>query len=219
MGKKDKTGILDEYEKLKNEIIFDKVNDVFRFKPKNFISALNEIGFEYHEDDFDEAEMEERIAKPKNQNQQDLVVYFEGEQDVSDSIMAMFLAERNAEYPNFPLFRKYFRIANQNLKALLLHCLDCYPTRTDLLADLAYFHEFENILTLLIEYFILACEKETDMEKFTELAQDFYYSTNSDGYEALLALQDIFEPGTDKRKIVDYLITEEDETYDSVIPM
>jgi hypothetical protein len=219
MGKKDKTDILDEYKKLKDEIIFDKVNDVFRSKPKNFISALDEIGFEYREDDFDEAEMEERIAKPENKNQQELVAYFEGEQDVSDSIMAMFLAERNAEHPNFPLFSKYFRKANQNLKALLLYCLDRYPTRTDLLADLAYFHEFENILTLLIEYYILACEKEKDMEKFTELAQDFYYSTSPDGYEALLALQDIFEPATDKRKIVDYLITEEDETDDSVILM
>jgi hypothetical protein len=219
MGKKDKTGILDEYQKLKDEIIFDKVNVVFRSKPKNFIQALDEIGFEYCEDEVDEAEMEERIAKPENQNQQDLFDFFEGDQDISESIMAIFLEERNAEHPNIPLFRKYFKSANQNLKALLLYCLDRYPTRTDLLADLAYFHEFQNILTLLIEYYILACEKETDMEKFTELAQNFYYSTNPDGYEALLALQDIFEPGTDKRKIVDYLITEDDETDDSVIPM
>jgi len=27
MGKKDKTGILDEYQKLKDEIIFDKVKE------------------------------------------------------------------------------------------------------------------------------------------------------------------------------------------------
>jgi len=219
MRKKDKTGILDDYQKLKDEIIFDKVNDVFRSKPKNFIPALNEIGFEYRDDDFDEEEIEERIAKPENQNQKDLVAFFEGKKDVSESIMEMFLAERNAEYPNFPLFRKYFKTANQNLKALLLYCLDRYPNRTDLLADLAYFHEFENILTLLIEYYILACEKETDMEKFTEIAQDFYYSTSPDGYEALLALQDIFGPGTDKRMTVDYLITEEDETDDSIIPV
>lgn len=136
---KDKTGILDEYQKLKDEIIFDKVNDVFRSRPKNFISALGEIGFEYREDEVDEEEMEERIAKPENQNQQDLVAYFEGDQDETESIMAIFLAERNAEHPNFPLFRKYFKTANQNLKALLLYCLDRYPTRTDLLADLAFF--------------------------------------------------------------------------------
>jgi hypothetical protein len=51
------------------------------------------------------------------------------------------------------------------------------------------------------------------------LLRIFYYSTNPDGFEALLALQDIFGPGTDKRMIVDYLITEEDETDDSMIPM
>jgi hypothetical protein len=219
MGKKDKTGNLDDYQKLKDEIIFDKVKDVFRSKPKNFIQALDEIGFEYCEDEVDEEKLEERIAKPENQNQKELIDFFEGDQDVSESIMAIFLAERNAVHPNFPLLRKYFKKANQNLKALLLYCLDRYPTRTDLLADLAYFHEFENILTLLIEYYILACGKETDIEKFTELAQDFYYSTSPDGYEALLALQDIFGPGTDKRKIVDYLITEEDEADDSMIPM
>jgi hypothetical protein len=60
---------------------------------------------------------------------------------------------------------------------------------------------------------------EQVMEKFTEIAQGFYYSTSLDGYEALLALQDIFEPGTDKRNIVDCLITEEDEADDSMIPM
>ena len=206
MRKKDKTGILDEYQKLKDEIVFDKVNDIFRSKPQNFIAALNDIGFEYHGDKVDEAEMEERIAKPENQNQKELVAYFEGEQDVTELIMEMFLAERNSKHPNFPLLRIYFRKANQNLKALLLYCLDRYSTRTDLLADLVYFHDFENILTLLIEYFILACEKETDMEKFAEITQDFYYSTSPDGYEALLALQDIFEPGTNKRKVVDYLI-------------
>jgi hypothetical protein len=219
MRKKDKTDILDEYMKLKDEIIFDKVNDIFRSQPKNFIPALSEMGFEYYEDEVDEEEIKERVAKPENQNQKDLVAFFEGKKDVSESIMAIFLSERNSVHPNFPLFRKYFKKANQNLKALLLYCLDRYPTRTDLLADLAYFHEFQNILTLLIEYYILACEKETDMEKFTEIAQDFYYSSSPDGYESLIALQDIFEPGTDKRKIVDYLITEEDEADDSMIPI
>jgi hypothetical protein len=48
-------------------------------------------------------------------------------------------------------------------------------------------------------------------ETFSELAKDFYYSTNPDGYEALHALQELFEPETDKRKIIDFLITEEEE--------
>jgi len=117
------------------------------FETNKWEKKIKPAGFEYRDDGFDEEEIEERIAKPENQNQQDLIAFFDGDQDVSESIMAMFITEKNAEHPNFPLFRKYF------------------------------------------------------------------------GYEALLALQDIFEPGTDKRKIVDYLITEEDETDDSMIPM
>ena len=71
MDKKDKGDILDEYEKLKNEIIIDKVNEIFRSQPKNYVAALNEIGFEYCEDDDDEEEMEEKNAKPENKNQWD----------------------------------------------------------------------------------------------------------------------------------------------------
>ena len=48
------------------------------------------------------------------------------------------------------------------------------------------------------------------METFSELAQDFYYATIPDGYEALYALRDSFEPGTDKRKVIDFLIAEEE---------
>ena len=49
------------------------------------------------------------------------------------------------------------------------------------------------------------------METFTELSQDFYYATIPDSYEALYALRELFEPGTDKRKAIDFLITEEEE--------
>ena len=35
MGKKDENSVLDDYEKLKNEIIRDKVNDIFRNHPKD----------------------------------------------------------------------------------------------------------------------------------------------------------------------------------------
>ncbi len=68
MGKKDKGDILDDYKKLKDEIIIDKVNEIFRSRSDNYIAALEEIGFEYHEED-DEEEIEEREAKPKNKNQ------------------------------------------------------------------------------------------------------------------------------------------------------
>ena len=48
------------------------------------------------------------------------------------------------------------------------------------------------------------------MELFSELALDFYYATIPDGYEALYALRDLFEPGTDKRQIIDILIDEKE---------
>ena len=75
---------------------------------------------------------------------------------------------------------------------------------------MSYFHEFENLLSVLITYYTQACVDQEDMETFTELAQDFYYATVPDGYEALYALRDLFEPGTDKRQIIDLLIAEEE---------
>lgn len=55
-GKKDKDPIGDEFQKLENEMIFDKVKEIFRTQPDNYIAALEDIGFEYHEDDHDEDE-------------------------------------------------------------------------------------------------------------------------------------------------------------------
>ena len=49
------------------------------------------------------------------------------------------------------------------------------------------------------------------METFSELARDFYYATKPDGYEALYALRDLFEAGTDKRKVIDFLIADEED--------
>jgi hypothetical protein len=65
MGKKDKGDTPDEYEKLKDEIIFDRVNEIFRSQPDNCIAAMKELGFEYYEEDDDE-EIEEKKAKPEN---------------------------------------------------------------------------------------------------------------------------------------------------------
>jgi len=209
MGKKDKDDARDEHEKLKDEIIIDKVNEIFRSQPENYSVALEELGFEYHEEDDDE-EMEERKAKPKNRNKRKLVAYFEGEEDASEMIFATYLAERYAKRPNLPLIRKYFKKANRKLKALLIYGLDHYPGRIDLLSDLTYFHEFENILTILITYYTRAYVNQTNLETFTELTQDFYYATNPDDYEAYYALRELFEPHTEKRKIIDFLISEKE---------
>ncbi len=209
MSKKKKDPVLEEYQKLKNKLIMDKVDEIFRTQPNNYISALEEIGFTYYEDD-DYEEMEEAEAKPENQNQKDLVAYFNGEKEFSERVLKIFLEEKDAETPNLPLIRKYFKRANQNLKSLILYGLDHYPGRLDLLSDLAFFHEFENILSIIITYYTQACVDQDNLETFSELARDFYDTTIPDGYEALYALRDLFEPGTDKRKAIDCLIAEEE---------
>ena len=212
MGKKDKDSVLDDYAKLKNEIIRDRVNEIFRTHPKDHIAKMEELGFEYFEDDYDdEEEIEERNARPENQRQRDLVAYFENKKKLSKKIFESYSEEKTAENPNYPLIRKYYKEANINLKSLLLYGLDNYPGRIDLLSDLSFFHEFENILSILITYYTQACVDQGNLDTFSELAKDFYYSINPDGYEALYALRELFGPETDKRKIIDFLIAEEEE--------
>ncbi len=210
MSKKKSDPTIEAYQKLKNEMIIEKVNEIFRTQPDNYISALEEIGFKYYDDEDDFEAIEEANAKPENQNQKDLIAYFKGEKELSEKILQTFLEERNAENPNLPLIRKYFKKANQNLKSLILFGLDNNPDSVDLLSDLGYFHEFHNILGILITRYTRACVEQENIEKFTELAQDFYYATKPDGYEALYVLRDLFEPGSDKKKVVDFLIAEEE---------
>ena len=214
MGKKEKDSVLYDYEKVKNEIIRDKVEEIFRKYPRDYIAKMEELGFTYFEDD-DYEEIEERNAKPENQRQRELVAYFENKTELSEKIFESYSEEKAADDPNYPLIRKYFKEANKNLKSLLLYGRDNYPERIDLLSDLAFFHEFENILGLLITYYTQACIDQGNLDTFSELAKDFYYSTNPDGYEAYYALRELFEPETAKRRIIDFLIKEEEEVESS----
>ena len=211
MGKKDKDLVIDEYEKLKNEVIRDRVNEIFRNHPKDYIAKMEELGFEYCEDDEDYEETEEQNAKPENKRQKDLVSYFENQRNLSEKIFESFSEEKASETPNYPLIRKYFKATNQNLKALLLYGIEHYPGRIDLLSDLAFFHEFENVLSILIAHYTRACLDQENLETFRELAKDFYYSTQPDGYEAYYALREVLAPETEKRSIIDALIAEEEE--------
>jgi len=217
MGKKDKDSVLEDYAKLKNEIIRDNINGIFHNHPKDHIAKLKELGFEYIDDDDDEEDdyedIEERNARPKNQRQRSLVGYFENEKKLSKKIFESYSEEKATENPNYPLIRKYYKEANINLKSLLIYGLDNYPDRIDLLSDLSFFHEFENILNILITYYTKSCVDQTDLNIFSELIKDFYYSTKPDGYEAYYALRELFEPDTDKRRIIDFLIAEEEEGF------
>jgi len=209
MTKKDKDSVIDDYEKLKNEIIRDKVNEIFRNYPKDYIAKLEGIGFKYFEDDEDDEELEERNAKPVNKRQKNLVAYFENKSKLTKEIFESYSEEKASEKPNYPLLRKYFKNANKNLKYLILYGLDNHPGRIDLLSDLSFFHEFENILSILIHYYTKACVNQENLDTFTELAKDFYCCTKPDAYEAYHALRELFEPETDKRKIIDFLIADE----------
>ena len=213
MKKKDQDKFIKEVLKLKSKIISDKVDEIFRNQPDNHIAALEEIGFKYYDDD-DLEEFEEKNAVAENQDEQDLVDFLEGEQGCLKSHLETFFNVRDAEKPNLPLVRKYFKAANQNLKALILYGLDNYPARIDLLYDLAYFHEFENVLSTLIDYFIRGCRNEMNLETFTDLAREFYFATLPDGYDALYAMQELFCADPEKRQIIDALIREYTETED-----
>jgi hypothetical protein len=198
MAKKEKDP-LGEYLKLKNEMVRDKVDEIFRTQPKNYRAALEEIGFTYVGEE-DEEEFEGKKARPKNKAQRDLVAYLEGEGELSEGILDTLITERYKKRPNLPLIRKYFKSANQRLKALIIWGLDRYPASLQLLSDLTYFHEFENVLRLLIYYYTDACANQTNLKMFTELAQEFYYATAPDDYDALYALRELFEPHTKKER-------------------
>ena len=211
MSRKRKKSTNHDYDKIESEILREKVNEIFRDHPHEYISKLEDIGFKYFEDDMPDEETEEREAKPENQRQKDLLDFFEKSKRLSEKIFVCFSDEKASEDTNYPLIRRYFRKANQNLKALLLYGLDRYPGRIDLLSDLAFFHEFENILSLLIKYFSRACIEQDNLETFSQLAIEFYYSTCPDGYDAYYALRDLFDPGTEKRKIIDSFIFEREK--------
>ena len=207
MSKRKNDPVLDDYLKLRDEMLIEKVDEIFRTQSKNYRSAMEDIGFEWYEDE-DLEKQEEEAAKPENSNQKRLVDYFEGKEKLSDEIVEVYFSERNAEHPNVALVRSYFKKANSNLKALLLAGLDQHPTNIDLLSDLVYFHEFETILRELIARFTVACEREGELSKFGEIAQDFYYATIPDGYDALQALRECYSSNRQKREVVDFLIAE-----------
>ncbi len=209
-NKKPDDAFLDDFDEIEDEIIRDKVCEVFRNNPNNPMEALEEIGFTWYDDEYASEEDEENSAVPENRNQEDLVAFLQSGEEPSDGILEIFLAEKASDTSNLPLFRKYFKEANYNLKALILWGLDQYPERIDLLQDLGFFHEFSNILGTLIEYYTRACENQENLDTFTDLAQEFYYTTQPDGYDAYHALRNVFPVGSAKRAILDFLITEED---------
>lgn len=207
MTKHKKPKILPASYQLDDEFTtHDQVNQVFRDRPEDYLSKLEEMGFVYQDDDeLDKEERDEAAAKPLNSNQKQLVSYFNGEIPLSQKTLEIFLEERRRPKPNYPLFRKYFKSSNAHLLSLILHGLQLTPVSDELLSDLAYFHEFKGILRLLVDHFMIACEKQENLEVFSEIVQEFYYTTTPDGFDAFYELREKFPVGTRKRAVIDFL--------------
>lgn len=195
-----------------------QVNEIMKNHPRDYRERLEEIGFVWQDDEFDllyeEEAKEEYLAAPETENQRQLVDFFDTGGAVDQLILNAYLNERYTETPNLPLIRKYFKKANPNLKAILLMGLTLNPTDLDLLDDLAYFSEFDSMLGELIYFYTDACMKETDMEQFSLLVQDFHMNTYEQGYDALHELTTIFRSG-DKGAVIQHL-SETIDQYDDL---
>jgi len=206
----------DDSEKLKREIIFEQVSKAIKEDPKNWRSKLEDLGFQWFDDGDDSEEVEEKLAKPENPNQELLVGYFEGSIKLSDHVLDSFLAEKESTNPNYPLIRKYFKKGNENLKKLLIFGLEKNPTDIGFLNDLGFLQEFKNILGELIQFYLNACEKEQDPNNFEELVIDFCCYTEPNGFDALHELEQKFGPDSDKVKIIQKIRQEQKSEPESI---
>jgi hypothetical protein len=216
MKKKDKKETINDLYKLKNEIAFDKVSEVLKNNPENYKEELAKIGFQWFDDEYPDEIEEENNAVPENRNQEFLVAYFNGDVELSNSVIETFLAEKHSDEPNFALIRRYFRQGNQHLKSLIYRGLEINPTDIGFLNDLSFFHEFHPMLGELIRRYTDSCRLQQNLETFRELARDFYCNTAADGYEAYHALKEIYASDTQKGMIIDHLIQAEKEFEDPI---
>ena len=200
----------DDFEKLRRKLVFEQVSKAMKEDPKNWTSRLEELGFQWFDDENDEEQLEEDLAKPENPNQELLEGYFNGYVKFSDQVLNSFLAEKESATPNYPLIRKYFKKGNENLKRLLIYGLEKKPTDIDLLNDLGFFHEFKNMLSELIQLYLKACEEEQDMNNFKEIVLNFHYDTEPDGFDALYELEQQIDPVSDKGKILQKIRQEQE---------
>ena len=205
MKKKEKNDI-NEIIRIKDELVTKRINEIFRTKPEYLRTELATLGFGWLNEEYPNEVEEENNDAPENEDQELLVAYFNGDVELSDELLEIFLKEKRSDRPNYSLFRRYFRQGNVNLKALICHGLEMDPTDEGFLNDLSLIHEFHPMLGELIERYIEACKIQEDLDSFSELAQDFYYNTTLDGYEAYHALKEIYNSDTPKGKVIDSLV-------------
>jgi hypothetical protein len=85
-----------------------------------------------------------------------------------------------------------------------------------LLSDLAFLHEFKNLLSELIGYYLIACDHEQNFKNFEQLALQFYYDTDPDGFDALYELSEKYGQDSDKGKIVREILRRQESEPNSI---
>ena len=192
----------DDSEKERRMALFEKVARAIKNDPKNYVDRLAELGFKWVDDEIDEEDLEERAATIRNDNEKYLVAYLDGEIELSDRVLDSYLHEKTSDRLNYPLFRRYFKTGNNNLKGLLLYALERHPTDIWLLGDLAYYHEHRNALGELIQAYLRACEREDDLDRFSQLVSRFYLDTEPDGFDAFHELEQVYSSSSEKWKVI-----------------
>jgi hypothetical protein len=186
---------------------------VFRRGSHNLIEEIEKLGFTYVVDDHEDAEeiAEEGAARPATDFELELVSYLDGEDQTSEHLLELWREETRREHCQLPLWRRYFRAGNVQLKKLILFGLDQHPTNHDLLDDLSVLHSFLPMPKELMRRFTLACDLEDDKRSFRELAQDFDAGASSFGYDALHAMRARYADNNAKKTIIDGLLIEREK--------
>jgi len=192
----------DTAEKKKHRLVFEKVARAIQENPDNFLEKMDKLGFRWVDDEVDDEDVEEKAATIRNDSEKRLVGYFEGEIDLSDQVLDTYLAETASDSLNIPLLKSYFKKGNERLKELLLYGLEKRPTDIDLLSDLAYYHDFRNVLGELIQAYLRACEKESDPDRFSQMVMSFCLDTEPDGFDAFHELEHVYRPGSSKWTLI-----------------
>ena len=190
----------------KDKKLMEDVDEIFREHPDDYLDRLQDLGFEFIEDEDEIELLEEELARPENARQERLVAFFEGKEKVTEDIFRLFSEEKASEEANYPLIRKYFRQGNPRLKELIVYGLEKYPGRIDLLDDLMFFHEFSEVYPLVVKCYTMACLEQENMETFSKLVQDFFEATRPHDHREYYALRDLFDPDSVKRKIMDFFV-------------
>ena len=183
------------------------VSRLFRRKPRNMAEAIEELGFSWYVDDgvgSDEL-AEERSARPITADQIALASFLEGSSSPNNALVTLWRTEVRRDDTPLALWRRYFRAGSLQMKKLILLGLDQIPADRDLLAQLAFFHEFIPIPKELLARYMRACGEEDDSQSFMVLVQDFDEAADSFGYDGLAALRERHADNPSKMAVIEEL--------------